>query len=118
MWGNINLIPKAISIASAFQLGVTPLRAFLKGHIAGLRSIAASSFIIWKIIRPYAESAGEVFSWLERTGHSAVTSTITMTEVPFPSTRTLRGMKRSSINLTDYYSHSTPNSRMGYRPIS
>ncbi len=56
------------------------LRAFLRRH----RRIALDSsiFIYHLEANPfYAEVAGEVFTWLERSPHTAVTSTLTMTEL-------------------------------------
>jgi len=61
-------------------LGLTPLRAFLKRH----RRIAldTSVFIYYLEANPsYVELAGEVFAWLERSPNTAVTSTLTMTEL-------------------------------------
>jgi predicted nucleic acid-binding protein len=61
-------------------LGLIPLRAFLRRH----RRIAldTSIFIYYLEANPsYADMAGEVFMWLERSAHSAVTSTLTMTEL-------------------------------------
>jgi predicted nucleic acid-binding protein len=59
---------------------LTRLRAFLKTH----RRIGldTSIFIHYLEANPsYADLAGEVFSWVERRSHSAVTSTLTMTEL-------------------------------------
>ena len=56
------------------------LRAFLRRH----RRIAldTSIFIYYLEANPtYEEMASEVFTWLERSTHTAVTSTITMTEL-------------------------------------
>jgi predicted nucleic acid-binding protein len=61
-------------------LGLSPIRAFLKRH----RRIAldTSVFIYYLEENPsYADTAGEVFKWLESSPHSAVTSSITMTEL-------------------------------------
>jgi len=61
-------------------LGLTPLRALLKRH----RRIAldTSIFIYCLEANPsYVDMAGEVFAWLERSPHTAVTSSLTMTEV-------------------------------------
>jgi predicted nucleic acid-binding protein len=61
-------------------LGLTPLRAFLARH----RRIAldTSVFIHYLEANPlYVDLAGEVFTWLERSPNTAVTSTITMTEL-------------------------------------
>jgi len=57
-----------------------PLGALLKRH----RRIAidTSIFIYYLEANPaYVDMAGEVFAWLERTPHTAVTSSLTMTEV-------------------------------------
>jgi predicted nucleic acid-binding protein len=61
-------------------LGLSPLRALLKRH----RRIAidTSIFIYYLEANPtYVDMAGEVFSWLERSPNTAVTSTFTMTEL-------------------------------------
>jgi predicted nucleic acid-binding protein len=61
-------------------LGLTPLRAFLARH----RRIAldTSVFIYYLEANPaYVDLAGEVFAWLERPPNTAVTSTLTMTEL-------------------------------------
>ena len=61
-------------------MGLVPLQALLKRH----RRIAldTSIFIYYLEANPtYEEMAGEVFTWLERSPHTAVTSTITMTEL-------------------------------------
>jgi predicted nucleic acid-binding protein len=61
-------------------LGLTALGAFLKRH----RQIALDSSIFIYYLEEYplyADLADEVFSWLQRPSHSAVTSTITMTEL-------------------------------------
>jgi predicted nucleic acid-binding protein len=61
-------------------LGLTRLRSFLRRH----RSIAIDTnvFIYSLEANPrYAALADHIFSWLEQAGHSAVTSTITMTEL-------------------------------------
>ena len=61
-------------------MGLTLLRAFLRRH----RRIAldTSVFIYHLEANPtYADLAGEVFAWLERSPNSAVTSTLTMTEL-------------------------------------
>jgi predicted nucleic acid-binding protein len=61
-------------------LGLTPLRAFLARH----RRIAldTSVFIYYLEANPsYVDLAGEVFAWLERSPNTAVTSTLTMTEL-------------------------------------
>ena len=59
---------------------MSPLRAFLKRH----RRIAldTSIFIYYLEANPsYVDLAGEVFAWLERSPNTAVTSTLTMTEL-------------------------------------
>jgi predicted nucleic acid-binding protein len=61
-------------------LGLIRLRAFLKRH----RRVAldTSIFIYHLEANPsYADMAGEIFAWLERSPHTAVTSTLTMTEL-------------------------------------
>ena len=61
-------------------MGVTALQGFLKRH----RRIGldTSVFIYHAEANPdYVDLAGEVFAWLERPHHTAVTSTITMTEL-------------------------------------
>ena len=60
-------------------MGLTPIRAFLARH----RRIAldTSVFIYHLEAKPVYEITGEVFAWLELPRHSAVTSTITMTEL-------------------------------------
>jgi predicted nucleic acid-binding protein len=61
-------------------LGLTGLRSFLRRR----RRIAidTSVFIYELEANPrYAALADEIFSWLEEPGHTAVTSTITMTEL-------------------------------------
>lgn len=61
-------------------MGLTRLHAFLKKH----RRIAldTSIFIYHLEANPtYADHAGDVFAWLERAPHTAVTSTLTMTEL-------------------------------------
>lgn len=65
-------------------MGLTPLRVFLKKH----RRIAldTSIFIYYLEANPsYVDMAGEVFAWLERPlerlPNTAVTSTLTMTEL-------------------------------------
>jgi predicted nucleic acid-binding protein len=67
-------------------LGVERLRSFLRYH----RRIAldTSIFIYQLEANPrYLALADAVFSWVERAGHEAVTSTITMTELLVPSYR-------------------------------
>jgi predicted nucleic acid-binding protein len=67
-------------------LGVERLRLFLRRH----RRIALdTSIFIYQLeanVR-YLALTDSVFSWVERTGHEAVTSTITMTELLVPSYR-------------------------------
>ncbi len=61
-------------------MGVNSLAAFLKRH----RRIGLDTgvFIYQLEANPaYVDLAGEVFAWLERPSHTAVTSTITMTEL-------------------------------------
>jgi predicted nucleic acid-binding protein len=61
-------------------LGLKPLAALLRRH----RRIAidTSIFIYYLEANPsYVEMAGQIFAWLERSPHSAVTSTLTMTEL-------------------------------------
>jgi predicted nucleic acid-binding protein len=61
-------------------LGLIRLRTFLKRH----RRIAldTSIFIYHLEANPsYVDMASEIFTWLERSPHSAVTSTFTMTEL-------------------------------------
>jgi len=61
-------------------LGLNPLRAFLRKH----RRIGldTSVFIYCLESNPkYGDMACKVFAWLESAGNSAVTSTITMTEL-------------------------------------
>ena len=61
-------------------MGIDGLRAFLRRH----RRIAidTSIFIYQLEAHPrYDSLTGVIFSWLEASGHSAVTSTITMTEL-------------------------------------
>jgi predicted nucleic acid-binding protein len=68
-------------------LGVDRLRLFLRRH----RKIALdTSVFIYQLEANarYLALTDVVFSWLERSGHTAVTSTITMTELLVPSYRT------------------------------
>lgn len=61
-------------------MGLIRLRAFLKRH----RRIAldTSIFIYHLEANPsYIDMAGEIFTWLERSPHTAVTSSLTMTEL-------------------------------------
>jgi len=67
-------------------LGVDRLRLFLRRH----RRIALdTSVFIYQMEANarYATLTDSVFSWVERAGHEAVTSTITMTELLVPSYR-------------------------------
>jgi predicted nucleic acid-binding protein len=67
-------------------LGVERRGAFLRRH----RRIGLdTSVFIYQLEANsrYLELTDSVFSWLERTGHEAVTSTITMTELLVPSYR-------------------------------
>lgn len=67
-------------------MGIERLRLFLRRH----RRIAldTSLFIYQLEANPrYLTLTDAVFSWVERTGHEAVTSTITMTELLVPSYR-------------------------------
>jgi predicted nucleic acid-binding protein len=67
-------------------LGVEGLRLFLRRH----RRIALdTSVFIYQLEANarYLALTDSVFSWVERAGHEAVTSTITMTELLVPSYR-------------------------------
>jgi predicted nucleic acid-binding protein len=67
-------------------LGIEQLRLFLRRH----RRIAidTSIFIYQLEANPrYLALADSIFAWVERAGHEAVTSTITMTELLVPSYR-------------------------------
>jgi len=67
-------------------LGVERLRLLLRRH----RRIAIdTSVFIYQLEANarYLALTDSVFSWVERTGHEAVTSTITMTELLVPSYR-------------------------------
>jgi predicted nucleic acid-binding protein len=67
-------------------LGVARLRLFLRRH----RRIALdTSIFIYQLEANarYLALADSVFAWVERAGHEAVTSTITMTELLVPSYR-------------------------------
>ena len=67
-------------------MGVDQLRLFLRRH----RRIAldTSIFIYQLEANPrYFDLADSVFSWIESSGHEAVTSTITMTELLVPPYR-------------------------------
>jgi predicted nucleic acid-binding protein len=57
-----------------------PLRSLLRRHQR--IAIDTSVFIYYLEANPsYVDMAGEVFTWLERSPHTAVTSTLTMTEL-------------------------------------
>ena len=65
-------------------MGIERLRLFLRRH----RRIALdTSIFIYQMEANarYLALTDSVFSWVERTGHEAVTSTITMTELLVPS---------------------------------
>jgi predicted nucleic acid-binding protein len=67
-------------------LGVEQLRLFLRRH----RRIALdTSIFIYQLEANgrYVALADVVFAWVERAGHEAVTSTITMTELLVPAYR-------------------------------
>ena len=67
-------------------MGVERLRLFLRRH----RRIALdTSIFIYQLEgnARYLALTDSVFSWVERAGHEAVTSTITMTELLVPSYR-------------------------------
>jgi predicted nucleic acid-binding protein len=67
-------------------LGVERLRLFLRRH---RRIVLDTSIFIYQLeanVR-YLALTDSVFSWIERTDHEAVTSTITMTELLVPSYR-------------------------------
>jgi predicted nucleic acid-binding protein len=67
-------------------LGVERLRLFLRRH----RRVALDTSIFIYQLEANARYVGltdAVFSWVERAGHEAVTSTITMTELLVPSYR-------------------------------
>jgi predicted nucleic acid-binding protein len=67
-------------------LGVEELRLFLHRH----RRIALdTSVFIYQLEAnaKYLALADSIFAWVERAGHEAVTSTITMTELLVPSYR-------------------------------
>jgi predicted nucleic acid-binding protein len=67
-------------------LGVEELRPFLHRH----RRIALdTSVFIYQLEAnaKYLALADSIFAWVERAGHEAVTSTITMTELLVPSYR-------------------------------
>jgi predicted nucleic acid-binding protein len=67
-------------------LGVDRLRVFLRRH---QRIALDTSIFIYQLEanERYVALTDSVFSWLERPGHEAVTSTITMTELLVPSYR-------------------------------
>lgn len=59
---------------------MTSLRAFLRRHHR--IALDTSIFIYYLEANPsYVEMASEVFTWLERSPHTGVTSSITMTEL-------------------------------------
>jgi predicted nucleic acid-binding protein len=61
-------------------LGLTRVRAFLRRHPR--IAFDTSIFIYYLEANPsYVDMAGEVFAWLERSPNTAVTSTLTMTEL-------------------------------------
>jgi predicted nucleic acid-binding protein len=61
-------------------LGLTRLRAFLRRH--NRIALDTSVFIYQLEANPrYVALTDEIFTWVERPGHSAITSTITMTEL-------------------------------------
>ena len=67
-------------------MGIDQLRRFLRRH----RRIALDTgiFIYQLEANPkYLALSDSVFSWVERSGHEAVTSTITMTELLVPAYR-------------------------------
>lgn len=67
-------------------MGLTALRAFLRRH----RRIALDSSVFIYQLEANARYLGltdPVFAWLERPQHTAVTSTITMTELLVPAYR-------------------------------
>lgn len=67
-------------------MGVEAVRQFLRRH----RLIALdTSIFIYQLERnaKYFVLADAIFAWVERAGHEAVTSTITMTELLVPSYR-------------------------------
>jgi predicted nucleic acid-binding protein len=67
-------------------LGVEGLRLFLRRH---RRIFLDTSVFIYQLEANarYLALTESVFSWVERAGHEAVTSTITMTELLVPSYR-------------------------------
>ncbi len=67
-------------------MGLTALRAFLRRH--GRIALDTSVFIYQlEANARYVGLTDPVFAWLERKEHSAVTSTITMTELLVPAYR-------------------------------
>ena len=61
-------------------MGLTRLRAFLRRHHR--IALDTSIFIYYLEENPaWADMAGEIFTWLERSPHTGVTSTLTMTEL-------------------------------------
>jgi predicted nucleic acid-binding protein len=78
-------------------LGLTKLRGFLKNH----RRIAidTSIFIYHLEAKPaYFDTTDEIFAWLERPPHTAVTSSLTMTELLVQPYRT-----RNPALVNQYY---------------
>lgn len=77
-------------------MGLSDLRAILRRH----RRIALdTSVFIYQLERNprYSELTDEIFRWLERPGHSAVTSTVKMTEL------LVHPYRESSQQLADLY---------------
>jgi predicted nucleic acid-binding protein len=61
-------------------LGLNTLRAFLRRHHR--IALDTSVFIYYLEENPtWVDLAGEIFTWLERSPHTGVTSTLTMTEL-------------------------------------
>ena len=67
-------------------MGVERLRLFLQRHRRIALDISVFIYQLEANAR-YVALTDSVFSWLERAGHEAVTSTITMTELLVPSYR-------------------------------
>ena len=67
-------------------MGVEQLRSFLRRH---RRVGLDTSIFIYQLEahERYVALTDSIFSWIERAGHEAVTSTITMTELLVPSYR-------------------------------
>jgi len=78
-------------------LGLTPIRAFLRKH---KRIALDTSVFIYQLEENpnYVEVTQEVFSWLEQPSHTAVTSTVTMTEL---LTQPYRQGNEATVNM--YY---------------